>query len=210
MPRPHPVRRTDCPYHITARTNNREEFQLDLGLVWKIFEDELFFIHHAFGIRIHAFVLMKNHFHFLASDPNGNISQAMRWLMTETSKRINKEAGSRNHTYGQRHYRSLIPNYHYYMHAYKYVYRNPVESGACINVEDYPFSTLRGLLGLEKLNIPVWNDELLNEGARNLDWLNRGANKESKELIRKALNRSTFTLPKKGSRRLSKLETERY
>jgi REP element-mobilizing transposase RayT len=135
MPRAHPPHRTDCPYHITARTNNREWFGLDLGEVWKIFEEQLYFIHHGFDVQIHGFVLMSNHFHLLLSDPEGQMSAALRWLMTETARDINKKSNHKNHVYGQRHYRSLIESYHYYMHAYKYVLRNPVEVGACENVE---------------------------------------------------------------------------
>jgi putative transposase len=210
MPRPHPIRVTDLPYHIIARTNKQEAFPLELRLIWKIYEEELFFIHHAYGVQIHSFVLMNNHFHLILSDPRGTIDLAMRWLMTQSSKRINKQAGTKNHLYGQRHYRSLIPNYHYYMHAYKYVYRNPVEAGACEKVEEYEFSTLRGLLGLQKLNIPLFGDELFNDFEGNLRWLNMAGYKERRLAIKAALNRTVFTLPKTSSRRLSALENERY
>lgn len=188
------------PYHITARTNNRERFELDLSEVWEIFENQLFFIHHAFGIRIHAFVLMKNHFHLLASDPKMQLSQALRWLMTETSREIGRRTGRKNRMYGQRNFKCLISNYHYYMHAYKYIYRNPVEAQACKQVEDYPYSTLYGLVGKRKLVIPIEEDLLFDDFERNLVWLNMGVKKEDWDSIRGALHRSEFKLRKNPKR----------
>jgi len=196
MPRKICIHRTDCPYHVVARTNNREWFQLDLGEVWEIFEDQLFFIHHAYGIRIHCFVLMINHFHLIISDPENKITKAMRWLMTETSKEIGRRTGRKNRIYGQRNYKCLISSYHYYMHAYKYVYRNPVEAGLIHRTESYPYSTLHGLVGKKKLTIPVEQDLLLEDIDSNLKWLNSKVEKSDWENVRKALKKGEFKLAK--------------
>ncbi len=211
MPRSHPPGRTDCPYHITARTNNREWFGLNLSEVWKICEEQLYFIHHGFGVRIHAFVLMSNHFHLILSDPEGQMSAALRWFMTETARQINYKMKTRNHVYGQRHYRSLISSYQHYMHAYKYVLRNPVEIGACPRVEDYPYSSLRGLLGFQKLNFPVSDELLMDELEGTLKWLNHAVDKEDRETIRQGLKKSVFELRiDPVSRKPSRLETHQY
>jgi putative transposase len=211
MPRKHPPHRTDCPYHITARTNNREWFGLDLSEVWKIFEDQLYFIHHGFGIRTHAFVLMSNHFHLLASDPEGNMSAALRWLMTETARQINRKTNTKNHLYGDRNHRTLVSNYHYYMHAYKYIYRNPIEADLCLKVEEHPYSTLRGLLGFQKLNFPVFDDLLAEDLEGILRWLNQPVLKEDRETIRQALKKTKFELRiHPTSRAPSRLEMNRY
>ena len=187
-------RRTDCPYHVTARTNNQEWFEIPLDQVWKIFEDQLFFIHHAFGIQIHSFVLMTNHFHLLLSDPNGKISEALRWLMTESSREIAQKSGRKNRIYGQKNFKSLIGSYHYYMHAYKYIYRNPVQAGACKRVEEYPYSTLAGLIGLTPLKIPLTQDLLFGDFDRNLRWLNTAVEKKDWDSVRTALRKSEFKL----------------
>jgi putative transposase len=212
MPRKHPSYRTDCPYHVTARTNNQAWFQLPMTKVWDIFQNQLFFIHHAYGIQIHAFVLMTNHFHLLISDPDGNLSKALRWLMTETSREINALQKSKNHLYGQRHYRTLISSSHYFLHAYKYVYRNPIEAGACNSAEEYPFSTLRGLLGMEKMIIPLSEDTLLGEDLEGtLRWINSRPEIENYEAVRMALKKSDFKLKRnRQTRRDSPLEFQRY
>jgi REP element-mobilizing transposase RayT len=211
MPRLNPPYRTDCPYHVTARTNNREWFGLDLSEVWKIFEEQLYFIHHGFGVRIHAFVLMGNHFHLLLSDPEGKMSVTLRWLLTETAKEINRQMNSKNHVYGQRNYRSLVESYHYYTHAYKYIYRNPVEAGICTRVEEYTYSSLPGLFGLQKLNFPISDSLLTDDLEKNLNWLNRSTEKKDRETIRQGLKRPVFKLRMDPvSRKESRLESELY
>ncbi len=212
MPRKHPNYRTDCPYHVTARTNNQTWFQIPLPEVWQIFQNQLFFIHHAYKIKIHSFVLMQNHFHLLISDPDAKLSLALRWLMTETSREINGEQKSKNHLYGQRNHRTLISNDHYFRHVYKYVYRNPVEAGVCRWTEEYPYSTLRGMLGFEKMIIPLSEDFLMSEDlTANLKWLNQAPELENYQSVRLALRKSDFKLHmNRQTKTSSPLESQRY
>lgn len=55
------------PYHITARANNREWFNLQKSLIWQIMCDEASKICERQKFLIHAFVLMENHYHMIAS-----------------------------------------------------------------------------------------------------------------------------------------------
>lgn len=194
MPRRRMPLRPDTPYHITARTNNRERFPLDLAEVWEVFEEQLWFLHHAFGVRIHAFVLMSNHFHLLMSDPQMQLSPSLRWLMTETSREVGRRSQRINHLYGQRNYQCQIPNHHYFMHAYKYVYRNPVQAGIVDRVEEYPFSTLYSVVNHTKLNIPL-SDLLISEDKVGiLDWLNFDPKPKDWQLVQSALKKGEFSL----------------
>ena len=66
-------------YHVTARGNRRESVFCDdqdrqgfLGMVAALPE--------RFGIEVHAFVLMDNHYHLLLRTPEPNLSQAIQWL----------------------------------------------------------------------------------------------------------------------------------
>jgi REP element-mobilizing transposase RayT len=159
--------------------------------------EQLYFMHLAFGVEIHCFVLMTNHFHLLMSTPLGNLSTAMAVFMRETSRAITKSTHRINQTYGQRHFRSIVHTPSYYLHAYKYFYFNPVKAGICNRVEDYKYSTLRGLLGLDHLLIPVKEDHtLFSDVEGTLQWLNRRPSDENWESVRKALRRERFTLPR--------------
>jgi REP element-mobilizing transposase RayT len=161
------------PYHVTARSHNREWFDLPLIDVWDIFSRYLYFITLAYGVRVHSFVLMSNHFHMLITTPNANLDQAMNYLMREVSKAIGRESGKINQVFGGPYHWSVIKNRVYYEFAYKYVYRNPVEASLVRRVENYPYSTLRGILGLDPLPFPAFdNMNLIAHPARCLSWLN--------------------------------------
>ena len=180
------------PYHISARCHNQEWLELPMPTVWSIMEDYLFFVSNHYHIRIHSFVLMSNHFHLLATVPNGNISQALLYFMRETSKEITRRSGRINQTYGIRNHKTQIGNYHYFMNSYKYVYRNPVRAKICNQAEEYPYSTLNGLCGLNRLSIPLVEDSLLftpEFDQKKLAWLNTPSDPEHEKEMHQALRR---------------------
>ena len=181
------------PYHISARCLNREGFKLPLAGVWSLMEDYLFLTSSLYGLRIHSFVLMSNHFHLLLTAPNGNLSEALLYFMRETSREITRMSGRINQTYGSRNHKTRIGNYHYFMNTYKYVYQNPVRAGICERAENYPYSSLNGLCGLSRLSIPLVEDTILfspvfDESA--LRWINKPPDFSLQEAMRLALRRA--------------------
>lgn len=187
------------PYHVTARCINREWFNQPLPEVWSLMSDHLNFITHAFEVEILAFVLMSNHFHLLIRTPQLNLSAAMQWLLGQTSRELTRSADRINQTFGGRHFKSVISSNHYFMHAYKYLYLNPVRAGLCWRSEDYKFSTLHGLLGQSHLSIPVIEDTLLfSDPTWTLDWINQMPSDENWEAVRKGLRWREFKLAKEG------------
>jgi REP element-mobilizing transposase RayT len=141
--------------------------------VWDIFSRYLYFVTLAYGIRIHSFVLMNNHFHLLVTTPEANLDKAMNYLMREVSRCIGHEAGRINQIFGAPYHRTVIKNRLYYQHAYKYVYRNPIEAGICQKAQDYPFSTIRGILGFDHLPFPAFDNlDLIVNPGKQLEWLN--------------------------------------
>ncbi len=211
MPRKRVPPNPDFPYHVTARCINREWFRIELPEVWSLMTDYLYLTSHLFSLEIQSFVLMSNHFHLVVRTPQANLSTAMNYFMRETSREITRKSGRINQTYGSRFHRSLITSHHYYMNVYKYVYRNPVRAGLCARVEDYPFSTLHGLLGQRKMLIPMVEDTLLFNPSldeRHMKWLNTKSLSSHEEEIRKGLKRAVFSLVAgKNSGRPSELET---
>lgn len=202
----------EFPYSISARCINKEWFSIPLDEVWKVMEDYLYFLSFAFNFKIKSFVLMSNHFHMIVQAPNGNLSEGMNYFMRETSRVIGKKAGRINQIYGGRFYRSMIKTNHYYSHAYKYIYRNPVEAGISSCVLDYPYSTLYRMVKKGEFFIPVEYDNLLfDEFQSTLEWLNEAPSIEDYQVIKNALRKSEFKLPKDiNSKKTHKLESERY
>ncbi len=203
----------ESPYHVAARSNGRDWFAIPIEEVWAISSRYLFFLHHAFGVRIHSFVLMNNHWHLIAEFPEANFSEAMTYFMRETSRCIGRAGNRINHVYGGRCFRSEIQTARYFSHAYKYVYRNPVEAGVSRLAENYDFSTLRSLIGCSHTIIPLVEDKLLfqNSVSQVLDWINRKPQDEDRDSVRSALRKSTFSLRNdRSTRDVNRLETSWY
>ncbi|AGH96692.1 transposase [Pseudobdellovibrio exovorus] len=193
MARAQAILQSQFPYHITGRCINREWFHLHLELVWSIFSEELYVTSKIYNLQIHSFVLMSNHFHLIASTPDANISQCLHRLIGVVSRRLN-ECGNRiNGTFAGRHFKTILQHPNYFLNTYKYVYRNPIAAGLCQRAEEYPYSTLYGLLGQAYLIIPVLEDTtLFSDVEGTLQWLNTTPNSEHWESVRYALKRSYF------------------
>lgn len=198
MPRKHVFLNPIFPFHVSARCINKEWFGVPLNELWNMYTDYLYFINKAYNIQIISFVLMPNHFHLIVQAPFNNLSEAMNYFMRETSKNISRRSGRINQIYGGPYHKSCLDNDAYFLTAYKYVYRNPVEAGLTNVVETYPFSTLNGLIGMSKLIIPIAKSDVLFRGdvSSALRWLNWSYLKGQKERIRKALKKSTFQFAK--------------
>lgn len=200
---------SSLPFHITARAHNRSFFKAPLEDVWQAFEGQLYFISFAYNVKVEAFLLMSNHFHLILSAPDGNLSVAMAWLMRETAREINRKSGSSNQVWGSRFYRSILKSEIYYGHAYKYLYRNAAQAGLCDDVLDYPYSTLRGLLGFAPLRIPTVDKFLFSWGEKRcLEWLNATVEPARWSAVAKALQKKEFKFPKDTSGKPSELEVE--
>ena len=73
------VERPGGRYHVTARGNERKAiFRTDADR--RHFLELLGTLAERFGVLVHAYVLMDNHFHLLLETPEANLSQAMQWL----------------------------------------------------------------------------------------------------------------------------------
>lgn len=201
---------TEHPFHVTARCINREWFDIPINEVFDLFADRLFYIRMCYSVEIISFVLMPNHYHMLLRTPNGQLDKAMHSLNTEVSREISARAGRINQTFGGPYYSSMITNVHYLLHAYKYVYRNPVDAGLCKTAESYKYSTLNGLVGLNTLHIPLCEDPFLFDDARHaMKLVNSSYKPGVREQIKKALTYRTFRFAKdRKTRQPNPLEIE--
>lgn len=187
------------PYHVTARTNRREPFSIPLARVWSTLGRECLFHHLIYEVEFHAVVLMPNHFHMILTAPKHDLGKVMHELMKSVSKRINLLSGQTGHVFGGPYHWSMIKSSRYFGHALKYDYRNPVKAKLCEKVEEYPFSTLHGLLGQSHLPFPIYHTQVGMELAlptldpfNQLEWLNKAFPAEAEHMLRKALRRKVI------------------
>lgn len=203
MPRKRTPPSGDFPLHISGRVNNREKFPGQLRYHWKLFGNELYLQCMAREVRVHAFVLMSNHYHLLVTTPSASISDVMREMISSYTRIVNAKYSRTGHLFGGRFNRSLIRDPFYYAHVLKYVYRNPVKAGVCDLVGDYEFSTYSAITGRHRLVIPIQRplgdlDRLVpysKDFIPSEEWLNQPHPAEEAEAIRRALLRKEFKLP---------------
>jgi REP element-mobilizing transposase RayT len=203
---------SDFPYHVTARCPNREQFPLPISEIWKFFEHHLSLAHYKNGLRIHTMVLMPNHFHLICSTDHFAIGKVMSELLGGISKDINRQAGKINQNWGGRHYKCVLGSPQYFLNCYKYVYQNPLRARLCEYTEDWRFSTLHGLIGLSRLQIPLEPDTILfnpDFDENELKWLNRQPTPENLQAFRKSLQKREFKLAKVKRTQAHFLESQR-
>src|SRR5208283_3969210 len=90
------IQRPGGRYHVTARGNDRQDIFLDEGdhFHWLELLGEL---GERFGVRVHAYVLMDNHYHLLLETPEANLSRAMHWLNVSYSVAFNRRHRRHGH-----------------------------------------------------------------------------------------------------------------
>jgi REP element-mobilizing transposase RayT len=202
MPRPLYIPHSEFPYHVTARSHNKQSFKVPIEILWPLICDELTVLYHLFEFRIHSFVLMPNHFHMLVTTPSVNLPEGMCHFMTQISKQMNSLTGNVNQNFGARHYKCLISSQHYFYNAYKYVFRNPVKAELCSRVEEYKYSNIQMYLGQQIIRFPLTEDRLLMDDIDStLSWLNSQPTEEDWRDLRLALRRGSIELPRHRSTR---------
>ncbi len=199
MPRRALIRTAEFPYHITARSNNREWFYLPTDKCWQVFDQKLAIVSDRYEARVITFLLMSNHFHLLMKTPRANIDAIMNYLMREVSRTIGTKTGRINHIFGGRYKWCVIRSEPYLAHAYKYVCRNPVEAGIVKRVEQYRYSTLNVQMGRSMASFPIhdvgeFSCYIPITLSEKLNWLNSPYSSGQRDRIRRGLRRTTFTL----------------
>jgi REP element-mobilizing transposase RayT len=98
MARPLRIERPGGRYHVTARGNEQKA-------IYRGERDRLHFLEllaelpERFGVRIHAYTLMDNHFHLLMETPEANLSRAMQWLSVSYSVWFNRRHNRSGHLF---------------------------------------------------------------------------------------------------------------
>lgn len=195
MPRAKRVLQSIYPYHVTLRSINKMHFELGADVLWDYICDQLLFCTYAFKIEIHSFVLMSNHYHMIVRTPNSNIDKFMNYFNRELSREISLKTGRLNQKFGNRYYSTIIDNLAYYGHAYKYVYRNPVESLMCLNVQDYDYSSLSFITGRQPYRFPIFDTyfDTAMSYEPNIAWLNLHYSPNQHYEIKSALKNKYFS-----------------
>jgi putative transposase len=203
MARKQLIRSSEFPYHIYNRTLEHRFYDFPLDELWAEAAALLRVLSWAYDFKIHAFVLMGNHYHLLATTPSANLDAGIRYFQSELSRWIHIRTGQQRFRFGARYGWSLIGNVKYARDVFRYVLQNPRRAEIAASVELYRFSTLQTQLGISNTGIPIHPMNFC-EGIPDLtdpdflNWLNDIPVDEELKQIRSGLRHSKFKIAKRG------------
>lgn len=161
MARPIRVEFAGAVYHVMARGNERRAIFRD-DQDRRRFVETVAEMAEQFGVRLHAYCLMLNHYHLLMSTPRANLSQALGWLQVTYTVRFNRRHRRAGHLFQGRFKAQLIEADEYGQWLVEYVHLNPVRprrQGERIAAERageldrYEWSSHRDYAGLRRKSV---------------------------------------------------------
>ena len=109
-----------------------------------------------YGITVHAYVLMPNHYHLLVESVHGNLSAAMKLVSQEYTQYLNRTPGFDGSVFRGRFANKLVEDETHWHYLPIYLHLNPVRAGVVMNLDDYPWSSHAAYLG--ETTFPEWLD----------------------------------------------------
>ena len=174
------------------------------------------------GWRVHAWVLMGNHYHLFLQTPEPNLVAGMSWLQNTLTRRYNVRHSKWGRLFGDRYKAVIVEGtdpYHYQT-LIDYIHLNPVRAklirpASGKSVLDYRWSSLAGGYALPPKERPKWLAATSGLRAFNLEDNAAGRRQMIKRLDRRALTEELATcgvppLPEEADARSSHLRRGWY
>ena len=169
MARPLRISYPNAFYHVTCRGNDRR-------VIFRDDHDRTRFLAQLenaleiFSVRLHAFVLMSNHFHLIVETPKANLSEFMRQFNISYTGYYNRRHGRIGHLYQGRFKAIVVDKDSYLLELSRYVHLNPIrikakrqrsEAERIGEVSRYRWSSLSGYLDGKKKALWMTYDAVL-------------------------------------------------
>lgn len=146
MPRPLRITYKDAVYHVMNRGTARQQiFHSD-----EDYRNFLVLIGEAvrmWGIHVHAFSLMPNHYHLLIETPHANISRAMRHINGVYTQRYNRTRKRDGQLFRGRYKAILVEEDAYLVELLRYIHLNPVTAGIVKRPESHLWTSHKYYIG---------------------------------------------------------------
>jgi len=162
MARPIRIEFPGAVYHVMARGNERRAVFFD-DEDRRRFLDTLAEMVLQFGVRVHAYCLMPNHYHLIVETPRANLSRALGWLQVSYTVRFNRRHRRSGHLFQGRYKAQVVEADSYAQALVLYVHLNPVRprrrtaplpADRASELNRYRWSSHRAYAGLERR--PDW------------------------------------------------------
>ena len=137
------------PHHIIQRGNNRQAIfssSADCPVLLALLDENA----RKFSVALHAYVLMSNHFHLLATPSTPDGLPHMMQAVGRRYVRYFNDRQARSGTLWEGRYRStLIETGRYLLACMVYIDLNPVRAGMVRAAADYPWSSHGHYAGMQ-------------------------------------------------------------
>ena len=149
MARPLRLEHPGALWHVTSRGNAQQDIVLD------DFDKTRFVLRLGDVVpvvrwRLHAWVLMTNHFHLLVETPDANLGRGMQQLLSTYSQAFNRRHGRAGHLFQGRYKGILVERESHLLELVRYIVLNPMRAGMVGTPAEHPWSSYAETAGLRK------------------------------------------------------------
>jgi len=222
MARPLRIEFSGACYHVINRGNYRAPIFAGKGAA-EAFERTLGEAAERYGWSVHAYVIMRNHFHLAVETTESNLGEGVKWLQGTWIRRFNGIRGQTGRPFQGRYKALIVARGHDLAQVCHYIHLNPVRA-KIVGIDQLPefeWSSMRKFL--VKKNRPAWihPEIVLSEAGRlrdtptgwkrYLDYLEFLVEDKSsrKELVAKRMSRGWCIGDAKFKQEMKRLMPER-
>jgi putative transposase len=143
-------------YHVTSRGNRRADIFLDDRdhLIWY---DLLAESVSRFGVMVHAFCHMPNHYHLLVETPSANLSASIHYLNSRYAQRFNHRHKLTGHVLQGRFHAVILEHQLHLVALTRYIALNPVRARLVQEPEHWRWSSYTITCGIA--HVQSWLDD---------------------------------------------------
>ncbi len=153
MARPLRLEHAGALWHVTCRGNERQAIfhdDQDRNLFLSVLSEAV----QLFAWKLHAYVLMGNHYHLLLETPEANLSRGMHRINAVYSQKFNRHHERAGHLLQGRFKAILVEKERHLLELVRYLVLNPVRAGLVRDAGDWPWSNYLATAGLRRA--PTW------------------------------------------------------
>ena len=108
-----------------------------------------------------SYCVMTTHYHLLVRTHVPTLAAGMQWLNGRWGQAFNRRHREVGHAFRCRYASRLVEREEHLLETARYLPLNPVRAGACLSPLDWPWSSLRAILGLEPHGFWLDAEEIL-------------------------------------------------